>query len=340
MLVAEVEEIPVAPEVSADTISDFMSSFGKNKIKDAVREVLRENEFSPSSNTQESESFKNSNANQLAIISERITWIFRLSAFAVTASLSWMGYLTYASIEQGKQLAAHGSLLAGNKLQAITSRPLTKESIKEASSSISDAIEKKVPIPLETVIKSSNVLMKASRDERNPLRSSAWVAALQSISYKTILNEFNEAVPQVPWYEGGSHQSFSFGFLNKRDLLNFSIGDNLAPKFLSTNRVQVPMDYAARYEPLDSSANKSLASGVQFLRVEFKDMPLKIDNYFIKNVVIMNTEVHYQGGAVVLENVYFLNCKFVMDNEPNTRSLGEYVLVNSSVSLKLNSKVG
>jgi len=52
----------------------------------------------------------------------------------------------------------------------------------------------------------------------------------------------------------------------------------------------------------------------------------RLDNLEAKNVIFKNVELHYAGGPLILTNVYFVNCRFVMDPASNSIELAQTIL--------------
>jgi len=63
----------------------------------------------------------------------------------------------------------------------------------------------------------------------------------------------------------------------------------------------------------------------------------RIDNQQFRNVFFDGVEVHYSGAPLILENVTFINCTFVMDNNTNGRTLGKRLLASASVTFQTES---
>jgi hypothetical protein len=51
-------------------------------------------------------------------------------------------------------------------------------------------------------------------------------------------------------------------------------------------------------------------------------------------VVYDGVEIHYSGGPMILENVVFISCKFVMDNTAPNRNLAEVLLASDRIDFK------
>ncbi len=62
-----------------------------------------------------------------------------------------------------------------------------------------------------------------------------------------------------------------------------------------------------------------------------------MDGYRMRNVIIQNAQIYYSGKAVILDNVYFVNCTFQINLSSNSRSLGENLLASAAISFKAES---
>ena len=75
----------------------------------------------------------------------------------------------------------------------------------------------------------------------------------------------------------------------------------------------VPPDHSFIYWPLDRQPQK-LTKGLPFLKVTgIGEVSFLLDGNHIKNVIFRNATIVYNGGPVVLEDVYFEDCKFEVD---------------------------
>jgi hypothetical protein len=83
----------------------------------------------------------------------------------------------------------------------------------------------------------------------------------------------------------------------------------------------VPISDAARFEPLGSNINRDRPEGPAFLEVE-PEMPVgqhadfTIDGMWIKNALIKKSHIAYFGDKTYLDNVYFQDCWFTGDQNP------------------------
>ena len=95
----------------------------------------------------------------------------------------------------------------------------------------------------------------------------------------------------------------------------------------------VPQNQAARAELIGNKIEQTseIGSGIFVI----KGGVVNLDGMYLRHVVIEGVEVHYSGKAAILEDVSFVNCRFMMDNTPNTRTIGEQILASDRVSLRL-----
>jgi hypothetical protein len=96
----------------------------------------------------------------------------------------------------------------------------------------------------------------------------------------------------------------------------------------------VPFAQAARYELLNSP-NESQQPGPEFIVIEAHNAEILLDGHRLRNVVIHDVQVRYDGGPLAMENVYFVNCKFVITKKPDAQSFVQNVI--SSVPVKFQS---
>ena len=62
-----------------------------------------------------------------------------------------------------------------------------------------------------------------------------------------------------------------------------------------------------------------------------------LDHIAWTNVVFKNSNIVYHGGPTKLENVEFINCRFIMDYTPPSRELAKSLLASNNVSAKIPS---
>jgi hypothetical protein len=191
---------------------------------------------------------------------------------------------------------------------------LTAQRIDEAARLNSKELTAHLPElkHLAVIAKKENMVLKPETVEKlgsklvNDGGGNAWDAALAFLDYRSFLNvNFSPSVANAQSAEGKCVYS------GKTHIVVPS-GESLAEAARSQTFSLVGMARetdAARFEELD---NPTRGCGFQFMLYQ---MPrpgnaLLLDGLYLKNVIIKDTRVVYHGGAVKLENVYFVNCTF------------------------------
>lgn len=158
------------------------------------------------------------------------------------------------------------------------------------------------------------------------ISSLAWHTAAQIADYRTTLN-VEAARPFIAAVNETNKLSRDF-YIEARVLdpttAGFGIGFD--------SRKMVPFDQAARYEKLDNPLPRR-DFGAAFYVASGTGVELLLDGYRLKNVVFHDVQISYGGGPLVMENVYFVNCTFHLQPNPNARQLTAAVLNSTSVTL-------
>ena len=148
--------------------------------------------------------------------------------------------------------------------------------------------------------------------------SGAWDVALNFLSYASKLN----AAPYAS-SEKRSPEKLHLHF-------NVSEVPGIPKPQLFMAGDQVPRSEAARMDLIGRDLNEDHALGIQALIAS--GGAVSLDGYHFRNVTFQNVRVRYSGGPLIMENVTFVDCTFVMDNKPPTRKLSESLLATSAVS--------
>lgn len=147
--------------------------------------------------------------------------------------------------------------------------------------------------------------------------SSAWGAALDFIDYRSSLNTSTRTANAVP-VPPGSASVFNVGS---------PLGGKPLPVF-SDFPVAVASNDGAQYETIGQSLNQEFSSA----EVILTGGAVNIDNKHIRHAAFVNVEIHYTGAPLILEDVVFINCTFLMDNTQLGRQLAQIVLSNPTVN--------
>jgi hypothetical protein len=89
-------------------------------------------------------------------------------------------------------------------------------------------------------------------------------------------------------------------------------------------------------EPLEAA--QAAPSEIGLFVVEGGTDSIVLDGMYMKNVVLRNAKVIYEGGPVRLENVYFIKCSFTFASTPTVLAFEEAVLQTASVNFSIAAK--
>jgi hypothetical protein len=56
---------------------------------------------------------------------------------------------------------------------------------------------------------------------------------------------------------------------------------------------------------------------------------VNLDGKDIRHVIFQDVEIHYTGKRLIMENVAFVKCRFVLENTEAARQLGEHLLASA-----------
>lgn len=162
---------------------------------------------------------------------------------------------------------------------------------------------------------------------------SAWNQAEAGLNYISLLNGNGPTLGEL-------HQTNVPTRGYRRVLRSFTL---LGGAYPGGTEKEADMYWVGQSSSVDDSARMELfgqpepvSSGARFFVVNIKreyadSTAIYLDTLFLKNVIIRNSLVLYTGGALRLENVYFLNCKFVILPTPSGQRFAA-ALVSSPVS--------
>ena len=242
-----------------------------------------------------------------------------------TAIILYCGWLGVEVFNQGKQLAI---LLAPQKLQAAASDPTNPKSISEVTKLLQDAQKRNQLIEPTLIASVGAKFLAVSQD--TPV---SWKAAISLLDYRSFLNQ--DFVPDVgqltPWkttstYTAAVHVIPS-AFTNQKP----------PPEVYSTTISiwvaggETPDNKSARLE--DLAKPQSGSPDVAYFVVDgSRTAAIGLDGAYMRNVIVRNTAVVYNGGPLRLENVYFVNCTFQLGSTSRTKAFGSTLLASAGVS--------
>ena len=228
-------------------------------------------------------------------------FLFPLAVAALVATVAAVIHLEIAM--NGIQTFIHdnGGFIAGLRLEKFT--PSDPQSLKEVRQIITQAKAEKVKIPIDVIINSGKRFIEASDGNHED-----WPTAQQYLDYRSFLNaDFVPNVGQLTKSKDTKYRSYINTRLNPYAKLP---ADSFTVYFAGG---YVPPEQSARLDNLDNPQSinpHSESSGIGLFVLEGKADGIVLDHMYMKNVIVRNSDVYYEGGKTRLENVYFVNCEF------------------------------
>jgi len=143
-----------------------------------------------------------------------------------------------------------------------------------------------------------------------------WDTALRLARYTSALTESPESATGQTPVEIGSAPVYDLSRALPSDTHAVMWGATRAPEqsaWISTIQ---------RYDRLFAELKNRQTIFSEWALVEYSHTaPITLDGFHIRNMVIKGANVHYGGGPVVLENVYFVDCTFTFDAGLRSREI-------------------
>lgn len=67
---------------------------------------------------------------------------------------------------------------------------------------------------------------------------------------------------------------------------------------------------------------------------------MTLDGYRLKNVVFDNVTVVYRGGPLIMESVYFVNCKFELQKDDRGQKFAQDILDHVPATFSASASAG
>jgi hypothetical protein len=234
------------------------------------------------------------------------------------------------------------------KLQQVSDNPTNPRNAEKAKKILIDARTTGLKIQ-DHVVRDTGIKFIETAGNNNP---DAWGAAMQFLAYRSFLNENAAPLLKRTYDCSAGYRStllLDFAVLSASDLRNYKPtparpevtvecvrGKNLSPE--RTARLEL---LGVIYNFPGIPKEQQLPppgpnTEIAFYRVSVGwGVALNLSNMYMKNVIIENTTVEYDGeGPLILDNVWFVNCQFVLPQNDNARQFSNAILASAPVSFR------
>lgn len=241
-------------------------------------------------------------------------WILRI---CVGVFLGYCGWLGLRVVDMGTDIGVIKQTLIPQRLSQAATDPTNPNNIKEVKGVLSTAKKKDIRIDPNIIKDTANKFIAVT--DTQPM---AWQAVSQYMDYRSFLNtSLAPSLAELAPIKYSAKYEFFIRALSTKAEVTWKIRPG-------------PTDSknTARLEVLGTSNPTNY--GAELIGIEGKGFAVMLDNVHMKNVVIKGLDVEYNGGRVLLENVYFVNCTFHLKLTPKSRELGKAILASTAVTFK------
>jgi hypothetical protein len=245
-------------------------------------------------------------------------YVVPLITFAGGAVLLFWGWISVTLVQHGNTLTGIRQSMLSLGITIAANAATAPQSQETAKTILTEAKKNSTPIPSPVVEQAGKKFIEAARADPK-----AWDVALQFVAYRSSLNSLYTPT----------------GFQRKVNIKvpdsHYNVGSlpGKAEPALSVSRLGVSPERGARYENIGQNLNISLKeSNNAWLYV--KGGTVNIDYKDIRHATLQDVEVHYTGQPVILEDVIFINCTFVFDNNNSGRDLSQALLASEHINFR------
>jgi hypothetical protein len=196
----------------------------------------------------------------------------------------------------------------------------TKAELKEDFKRVSDLLQfaRSENIRLDPLLVSDYGKKVVSLSTDPAISGAAWLTLTALLDYRSFLNV--PMAPSIPNPVSGKGK-FSVEFRAAR-LPNTSEG--MLGVTFSQNAEMVTGSQAALFIEIGHEG-KVVQAPKEFV-VEARGFNVELDNYHVRNAVIRDAKITYNGGPLILENVYFVNCTFEIRSTSSSQLFANAIL--------------
>jgi hypothetical protein len=244
--------------------------------------------------------------------------------FMSRRTLVWQG-ASFIAFLVSLRLLRSETRIVDRRLQEASTNPASPQSIQETTQILASAKAAGVRIAPATLQSAGKKFIEASGTSPD-----VWNAALAFVDYRSSLNSNPPIAGFYPLGTGVRDPAYPDFEITYYDW--GTIPGKTRPEFTTSIR-RVPIAVSARGEKIGVPIKQEAHEGPELLLGVGGE--LKLDGTYMRGVVLESVTIHYSGGPLIMENVTFVNCQFVIDNVENGRALSSNLLASSAVSFKI-----
>lgn len=234
--------------------------------------------------------------------------------------LIWSGSLAFIVSLLADQDFGSQAYAAEKKLLRASADPSNPASVKAVESVLKEASASGLTIP-KSVIEDTGLRFI----DAPALTPASWDAALRFIEYQSVQNasagpSFNDATRNAAGTKAGI--SFEALIIATRPGM-----EGPPPLLCKPGTPLVDHSISALFARIGNE-DQSQERSPLFWVIEGDGYGFLMDGYHVRNTALRDALVIYNGGRILLENVFFFHCKFQMAKNKNTQDFAKAILSN------------
>ncbi len=220
-------------------------------------------------------------------------------AILIFGLTQWSGYIEFRTTT-GDRLKAIESSLEIVRLGQLSRNPTDPKNAADAETLLTNAKSKKIPLDATAIKDFGNIFLKAAQTT-----PAAWDASLSFLDYRSFLNQGSFPVARKSFSPIPEGQLASYMAFHGTGQLTFEAD--------YSNQL-VPISQAFIYQRVDLPVTRNVGHPYLLIHNAQGSGELDLDDFWLRNVIFEGVRIHYTGGPLILENVYFVNCTFDVTN--------------------------
>jgi hypothetical protein len=201
------------------------------------------------------------------------------------------------------------------QLSLSSTQPTKSQNQAAVKQLLADATARAVSISPAVIQEAGGTFVQAGLSD-----TGAWDTAMHFLNYRSFLTSIDVRSPLPP----GTRLQHTEYVLPKSNFLQQptvnAIGGSKAPDLPEVRELDA------------ANPNESVAIGPSFLVIG--TAPVVLDGLYLKRVIFTDTHIIYKGGPLTMENVFFINCTFEIQQQPQGQAFAQAVL-SPQIDVKL-----
>lgn len=204
---------------------------------------------------------------------------------------------------------------------------LTKLELNRLSSQIDAALESRKIIDVGTITEFGDSLLPFTKSTDRSISDTAWRATAKLAGYRSFVNSYHspDTSQATSLKPSGVETTVEFRARKLPDAKEVILGVLYLP-----NQPVVHGSQSAMFVRIGDETKVVRAPLMQV--VEGRGVEITLDGFHVRNSIIKDAHISYNGGPLILQNVYFVNCVFTITHTSAGASFAQSIVASSSIA--------